>query len=196
MIRTTSGYSGGTLQNPDYHHLDDHSEVVKVEFDPLRVTYAQLLKVFWESHDPSIATYSRQYRNAIFYLDETQRVEAERSLEMTAETLGVEIKTSIEPAGEFYAAEDYHQKYLLRGAGQLWQEFRAMYPDDEKIAASTAAARINGYLGCNGNREDLEKEFGQFGLTPQAQQWLTGYLSSACTRFRGMTCPAPDQVTN
>ena len=196
MISTTSGYSGGTLQNPDYHHLDDHSEVVRVEFDPEQITYTQLLRVFWDSHDGSVAAYSRQYRNAIFYLDETQKVEAERSLDMTAEAMGKEIKTSIEPAGKFYAAEDYHQKYLLRRAGSLWQEFRAMYPDDEKIVASTAAARVNGYLGCNGSRQDLEQEFGRFGLTPQAQQWLTDYLSSTCPRFRGMTCPAPGQAAN
>lgn len=190
-MRTTAGYAGGTLQDPDYHHLDDHSETVRVEFDSAQVSYAQLLEVFWHSHEPSVAAYSRQYRNAIFYLDEGQRKEAERSLGNLAEKTGKQIKTAIEPAGKFYPAEDYHQKYLLRRGDFLWQEFQAMYLDEQEIFDSTAAARINGYLGCNGTRDDLEVQFGQLGLSPRARQWLADYLSSTCTKFRGLTCPAP-----
>jgi peptide-methionine (S)-S-oxide reductase len=156
------------------------------------VSYAELLEVFWASHDPAAAAYSRQYRNAVFYLNAPQKVAAERSLEKIAGTTHGQIRTVIEPAGEFYAAEDYHQKYLLRRADTLLREFRAMYPQERDFIASTAATRINGYLGCNGKPEALEQELGQFGLSPQAQQWLVEYLSTGCRGFRGMTCPAPD----
>jgi len=162
-----------------------------VEFDPTQVSYSQLLEVFWRSHEPSAAAYSRQYRNAIFYLNDSQRQEAERSRQRVAERTGKQVKTAIESAGTFYPAEDYHQKYLLRHADFLWREFQRMYPEQQQIFDSTAAAKINGYLGCNGTLENLEGQFGQLGLSPKAQQELADYLSLTCTSFRGVTCPAP-----
>ena len=73
MIRTRVGYTGGTLENPTYHHLGDHTESVQVDYDPARIDYAALLDAFWQGHNPAASSFSRQYMAAVFYHDETQR---------------------------------------------------------------------------------------------------------------------------
>jgi peptide-methionine (S)-S-oxide reductase len=99
------------------------------------------------------------------------------------------VYTSIEPAKTFYVAEDYHQKYLLRKSGSIYRELQAIYPDSEDLASSTAAARINGYLGCNGNRDQLVRELGQLGLSVQGQENLVERVTSSCGHMTGLTCP-------
>lgn len=171
--------------------MGDHSEVIRVEFDPTVVSYKKLLDVFWDSHDPEYNAYSRQYRNAIFTLDEKQHHEAESSLNEIKAVARNTVFTVVEPAREFYTAEDYHQKYLLRKADGILQEFQAIYPDSQRLIASTAATKINGYLGCNGNREVLEKELAQLGLSRQMQELLVEHVSANCQEFSGLTCPSP-----
>lgn len=165
--------------------------MVRVEFDPTVVSYKQLLDVFWASHDPEYNPYIRQYRNAIFTLTEKQRQEAELSLNEMKEVARNTVFTVVEPAGNFYASEDYHQKYLLRKATGIFQELQAIYPDSQLLIASTAATRINGYLGCNGKVEVLEKELPQFGLSQQMQELLVEHVSTNCDKFSGLTCPSP-----
>ena len=171
--------------------MKDYSETVLVEFNPREVSYQQLLEVFWDSHNPTTESFSRQYRNAIFYLTEEQRVQAEQSRELLESTKKRPVYTAIEAAGDFYPAEDYHQKYYLRRLDKLIGEFKQIYPDGEQFSASTAAARINGYLGCYGEPEDLKKEVGLFGLSDATQKYLVEYISTKCSHFRGLTCPAP-----
>ena len=171
--------------------MKDYSETVLVEFDPQKVSYQQLLEIFWASHDPTYKVFSRQYRNAIFYLSEEQQIQAEQSREGIRKIKNRPVYTAIEKAGDFYSAEDYHQKYYLRRMDKLIGEFRQIYPDNEQFVASTAAARVNGYLGCNGKPEDLKKEVGLFGLSEATQKYLVEYISTKCSHFRGLTCPAP-----
>jgi len=122
---TAVGYSGGYTPNPTYEEVcsarTGHAEVVLVVFDPAKVSYEQLLKVFWESHDPTQGMrqgndVGTQYRSAIYYADEAQRDAAERSRKAFQDVLTGgrygEITTEIAPAGPFYYAEDYHQQYL------------------------------------------------------------------------------------
>lgn len=188
-MRTTVGYSGGTTETPNYRKIGDHSETIRVEFDPQQLGYEQLLAIFWQSHDPGYDVYSRQYRNAIYYLNERQKEEAEASRKRVADSARYKVVTAIEPAGEFFAAEDYHQKYLLRKATGILQEFQAIYPEPVSFTASTAAARINGYLGCNGEPEVLQRELDQLGLSPQMEKRLVEHVSSSCDHFAGLTCP-------
>jgi len=162
-----------------------------VEFDPQKVSYQQLLEIFWASHDPTSKIFSHQYRNAVFYLSEEQRIQAEQSREDIRKIKNRPIYTAIEKSGDFYSAEDYHQKYYLRRLDQLIGEFRQIYPDNDQFVASTAAARVNGYLGCNGQPEDLKKEIFLFGLSPLAQTYLIDYVTTDCSRFKGLSCPAP-----
>jgi len=117
------GYLGGTFKNPTYQDVctgqTGHAEVVQVDYDPSKVSYEDLLKVFWESHDPTTLNrqgpdIGTQYRSAIFYHDAEQQAAALASKEKL-QSSGVykrPIVTEITPASEFYRAEDYHQQYL------------------------------------------------------------------------------------
>ncbi len=121
VTATRVGYSGGTLENPTYEdvcsHTTGHAEVVEVTYDDNKVTYDELLKVFWRKHDPT--QLNRQgydigdnYRTVVFFHDEEQRAAAERSKEDEQARHKSPIVTQIEPAQTFYEAEDYHQQYL------------------------------------------------------------------------------------
>jgi peptide-methionine (S)-S-oxide reductase len=125
VVSTAVGYEGGFTPNPTYDEVcsgrTGHAESVRVVFDPAKVTYPELLKVFWESHDPTQGMrqgndIGSQYRSAIFYRSPTQQAEAEESRASYQKRLSEagygEITTEIVPAGEFYFAEDYHQQYL------------------------------------------------------------------------------------
>ncbi len=124
---TAVGYSGGSTPNATYEEVcsarTGHAEVVLVVFDPAETSYEQLLKVFWENHDPTQGMrqgndVGTQYRSAIYVFDRAQRDAAERSREAYQERLGTagygEITTDIADAGPFYYAEDYHQQYLAK----------------------------------------------------------------------------------
>jgi peptide-methionine (S)-S-oxide reductase len=171
VIRTRVGYAGGKNKNPTYHSLGDHSETIQIEYDPTQISYEELLDVFWNAHSPTSPSWSRQYASIVFYHDETQR---ELALETKAEQEAERgtIFTEIVPAGTFYPAEDYHQKYYLRNARDLMREFSAMYPDGDDFADSTAAARVNGYLGRYGTCEQLQEELDSLGLSSGGQDKL------------------------
>ena len=117
------GYAGGQTENPTYEQVcrDDtgHAEVVEVEFDPGKVSYQQLLDVFWSNHDPTTLNrqgpdVGAQYRSVIFYYTPGQQAAAEESKATLEKSrrFSRSIVTSIEPAPKFYRAEDYHQRYL------------------------------------------------------------------------------------
>jgi len=171
--------------------MADHTETVQVEFDPQQIAYLELLQLFWDWHNPAYNSSNRQYRNAIFFLNQDQRQQAEKLREQIARKLGKPVQTDIEPATPFYPAEDYHQKYYLRKNDALLAEFKSIYPSAKLLAASTAAARVNGYLGCFGSPEQLAEEIGRLGLSVAAQQQLVKHLGSLCNGFEGVTCPVP-----
>jgi peptide-methionine (S)-S-oxide reductase len=121
VTATTVGYTGGTVETPSYRQVcsgrTGHAEAVRVEFDPARVSYEQLLDVFWANHDPTTLNrqgwdMGTQYRSAIFFKDATQQAAARTSLEAQQGRRRKPIVTEITPASPFYAAEDYHQQYL------------------------------------------------------------------------------------
>jgi peptide-methionine (S)-S-oxide reductase len=163
--------------DPTYRNLGDHSETIQIEYDPAQVSYQQLLEVFWSSHNPTTRPGSRQYASVIFYHNEEQRRLAEVSREGEAERRGAPLYTDIVAFSRFYPAEAYHQKYRLQQVSGLLREFRAIYPDDEDLFASTAVARVNGYLGGHGTVAELQAEIGKLGLTPGGQQTLLDLVS-------------------
>lgn len=166
------GYSGGTKENPRYHSLGDHTETVQVDYDPSQISYRELLDIFWNSHDPTRRVWSRQYMPAVFFHnEEQQRLAIETRDTIAARTKGT-IVTQILPVSEFYLAEEYHQKYRLRGARDLMKEFRAMYLDTTDFINSTAAARVNGYLAGYGAIGSLEAEVNRFGLSQEGRKKL------------------------
>ena len=121
VTATAVGYSGGTLENPTYEdvcsHTTGHAEVVEVTYDPERVSYEELLDVFWRKHDPTQLNrqgpdVGDQYRSAIFFHDADQREAALKSKAQEQTRYNRPIVTQVEPAETFYVAEDYHQQYL------------------------------------------------------------------------------------
>src|SRR4051812_45918101 len=127
VVSTAVGYAGGYTPNADYREVctgkTGHAEVVLVAYDPSKISYEQLLKVFWENHDPTQANrqgndQGTQYRSVIFTTDAEQQAMAEASRDayqerLTAAGYGT-ITTEIAPAPTFYYAEDYHQQYLAK----------------------------------------------------------------------------------
>jgi peptide-methionine (S)-S-oxide reductase len=130
VFSTAVGYAGGKIANPTYESVcsgeTDHAEVVSVIYDPAKVSYSELLRIFWESHNPTQGMrqgndVGTQYRSAIYTCSDTQNAEAERSLsayqsELTAVGHG-QITTKIAPLDTFYYAEEYHQQYLAKNPG-------------------------------------------------------------------------------
>ncbi len=127
VVSTAVGYAGGFTPNATYDEVcsgrTGHAEAVLVVYDPKRVSYDQLLKVFWEHHDPTQGMrqgndMGTQYRSAIYYADDDQRRAAQASRDAYQASLKAagfgEITTEIQPAGPFYYAEDYHQQYLAK----------------------------------------------------------------------------------
>jgi peptide-methionine (S)-S-oxide reductase len=122
VLTTTVGFMGGTVDNPSYRQVCNgntgHAEVVHIEYDPEKVTYEQLLDVFWQVHDPTTANrqgpdVGSQYRSVIFYHTPEQK-EAALAFKAKLEESGNfsrPIVTQIDSAGEFYRAEEYHQRY-------------------------------------------------------------------------------------
>ena len=121
---TQVGYMGGDMPNPTYEDVcsdaTGHAEAVEVTYDPSKVSYDNLLKVFWDNHDPTQVNrqgpdFGSQYRSVIFYQTEKQKKAAMTSLQQLQKSekyKGKKIATAIVPAGTFYRAEEYHQQYL------------------------------------------------------------------------------------
>ncbi|HKU18276.1 MAG TPA: peptide-methionine (S)-S-oxide reductase MsrA [Candidatus Saccharimonadales bacterium] len=123
VLKTTVGYTGGHTENPTYDqvitHTTGHAEAVHIEFDPDKISYQTLLKQFFRMHDPT--QLNRQgpdigdsYRSAIFYFDQEQHKEAVQVRNVVQKQIDKPIVTQIEPAGPFYRAEAYHQKFTER----------------------------------------------------------------------------------
>ena len=168
------GYTGGSRVDPTYHQLGDHTEAYQLDFDPARISYAQLLARFWEAHRPQRPAYKRQYRAALWYADAAQERLARESAEQVARTLGKPVLTDLEPLGRFYPAEPYHQKYALRRHADLLEELEDY--DDEALRESTVAARLNGYVSGQGSAELLAREWEGYGLPESARGKLETLL--------------------
>jgi peptide-methionine (S)-S-oxide reductase len=125
VVDVAVGYAGGTVPKPNYRTVcggkTGHAEVVQVEYDPVRISFEQLLEIFWQIHDPTTLNrqgpdVGTQYRSIVFYSDENERKAAEESKRRLDESgkLGRPVVTQIVPAAEFYRAEEYHQRYYER----------------------------------------------------------------------------------
>ena len=177
MVRTRVGYAGGTTENPTYRNIGDHSETIQIEYDPTQISYEELLDMVWRSPGPQYRPRSRQYMSAIFYHDEEQRRLAIETKDRAEDRLGTKVFTEITPIRVFYLAEEYHQKYRLRNSPDFMNEFHVMYPDDAYFVASTAAARVNGYLGGNGTFAALQAEVNSLGLSEEVTEELLAIVS-------------------
>jgi peptide-methionine (S)-S-oxide reductase len=172
------GYAGGTTSNPTYNNIGNYSETVRVDYDPTIVSYEQLLSAFWDEPGVTYAPYSVQYRSAIFYTTDQQQTLAQASKTAEESSLGRSTEVSIEPATSFYTAEDYHQKFYLRENGAVAKALIAIYPEAADFRDSTAAARLNGYLGGYGNLDSLKQNLAELGLNQDGQRALLEVANS------------------
>ena len=149
VLSTTSGYTGGSTTAPTYEQVSagrtGHAEVVEIVYDPGKVTYAQLLEVFWRNIDPLTANaqfcdVGSQYRAAIFVHDETQRRLAEESKRAVARTLGKDVVTEIVAASKFWPAEDYHQDFYKKNPVR-YNLYRAGCGRDQRLEAVWGPAK-------------------------------------------------------
>jgi peptide-methionine (S)-S-oxide reductase len=143
VVSTTSGYTGGRTADPTYEQVSagrtGHAEVVEIVYDPGKVTYSQLLDVFWRNIDPLTANAQfcdagSQYRAAIFVHDETQRRLAEESRRAVAQRLKKSVVTEIVTASKFWPAEDYHQDYYKKNPVR-YNLYRAGCGRDQRLEA-------------------------------------------------------------
>ena len=125
VLETTVGYTGGNSRNPTYHEVSStqsgHAEAVEVRFDPRKVSYEELVKLFFELHDPTQVNrqgpdVGKQYRSEIYFTSEEQKKTATRLMRVL-EKSGLNVATRLSQAGQFWNAEDYHQDYYNRGGG-------------------------------------------------------------------------------
>jgi peptide-methionine (S)-S-oxide reductase len=129
VISATSGFAGGHAENPTYPEVctgaTGHAEVTQIVFDPAKISYAQLLDVFWQAHDPTTLNrqgedVGTQYRSVIFYHSEQQKLIAEKSQRAAQEKFSSPIVTEIVPFKKFYKAEAYHQGYYDANSNQTY----------------------------------------------------------------------------
>jgi peptide-methionine (S)-S-oxide reductase len=127
VIKVVSGYAGGKTENPTYKEIctgeTGHAEVIKIEFDPTKLSYRQLIDLFWHAHDPTTLNYQgndhgTQYRSTIMYLNDDQKKAAEESMKAAAKDIPSPIVTEIVPLKKFYPAEDYHQNFANENPNQ------------------------------------------------------------------------------
>ena len=128
VLGVTSGYTGGHTENPSYEEVcsgeTGHAEAVRVEFDPAKVGYEELTRLFFELHDPTQLNrqgpdFGTQYRSAVFYADEMQKRVAEKLMRLLRDN-GYDVVTELTPASVFYPAEEYHQAFFLKHPGRAF----------------------------------------------------------------------------
>lgn len=163
MYRTRVGYTGGEKVSPTYHSLGNHTEALQVDFDPQQITFAEIVDLFWKSHSPLRGIRSRQYMTAIWFHDESQQAVINAAVQLIEKQLEAKVQTPVLPLDVFYLAENYHQKYYLQNS-PLQNRFTAMYPGFTDFNNSTAAARLNGFVGGNGSRHLFDTESDTYGI--------------------------------
>jgi len=144
VIRTRVGYTGGRGPNPNYRNMQDHTESIQVDYDSSIVTYNELLDFFWDIHSPFNQSYG-QYKHAVYFMNDQQKELAILSKMKLEATRKKKVLTYIEPMTIFTNAEDYHQKYYLRGEPDCRKLFSKLTA--EQLRESTYAMLLNSHCG-------------------------------------------------
>jgi peptide-methionine (S)-S-oxide reductase len=190
VVRTRVGYAGGTTPQPTYRDMGDHTETVQIDYDPAKITYAELLEAFWSGHDSTRRSWSRQYASIILVHTDEQRRLAEETKARLARKLGSTVHTEIVRFLGFTLAENYHQKHSLQQFPEFEEELRKIYPAPADFIASTAVARVNGYLGGEGAYAALVPDLERLGLSPARREDLRELVRR---HKGGAACPLPDR---
>ncbi|XP_032596680.1 peptide methionine sulfoxide reductase isoform X3 [Drosophila grimshawi] len=181
VLRTTVGYAGGSAELP----TGDHTEVLEIDYDPTVINFKELLELFWNNHEYGLTKpIKRQYASLILYHDEEQkRIAAASMLEEQKRRSPEVITTDIAPKLNFYAAEDYHQKYRLQGHKDLAASLNL---NPQLLQSSYVATKLNGYLAGVGGIEQFKTEVDTLGLTPTQREYCNYHIEN--NEGQGLYC--------
>ncbi|WP_235847552.1 peptide-methionine (S)-S-oxide reductase MsrA [Paenibacillus tuaregi] len=180
VIRTRVGYAGGTTPDPTYRNMGDHSETVQFDYDPARITFEEILRVFWQHHNPvNINDYKgRQYMSLVLCMNESQKTAADRVAKEIVESGRARPETEVASCISWHLAEDRHQKYYLHRYPSAVAKLGMLYPDRHELLNSTLAARLNGLAKGYTNMERIRQEItSEWPLSQAEKGELLGLLS-------------------
>lgn len=178
VVRTRVGFAGGTLPSPTYRRMGDHTETIQIEFDPLMISYADVLREFWQHHYPNRDNYKgRQYISLLHYHTEQQRLMIDVIRKEMELQLGEPIETEISPFTQFTPAEEKHQKYYLKRYPKALEQTASLYPDRELLMDSTFAARLNGFVKGYGTKDGVLEEIAQWSIGESEKTYLINLFS-------------------
>lgn len=159
VIRTRTGYAGGTSNNPTYRQMGDHTETIQVAFDSRQIRFEEIIREFWRSHYPNRDAYKgRQYISLLFWQSEEQKHIIEKLKIEKELQLNEPVETEIRPFDGFTEAEERHQKYYLKRYSKALEQLAELYPEMALLTPSTFAARLNGFVKGFGSRQQLLEE--------------------------------------
>ncbi|MBT2569962.1 peptide-methionine (S)-S-oxide reductase MsrA [Planococcus sp. ISL-110] len=178
VVRTCVGFAGGKEPAPTYREMADHTETIQIQFDPLVISYADVLREFWQNHYPNRGNYKgRQYISLLHYHTDQQRQTIEAIQKEMEAQLGEAIETEISPFSEFTLAEERHQKYYLKRYPKALEQLSGLYPEKEMLVGSTFAARLNGFVKGYGTKDSLREEIAQWSIGEIEKDFLTKLFS-------------------
>ena len=178
VIRTRVGYSGGSKENPTYHNLGDHTEVIQLDYDESKVSFEKLVNIFFNLHNPYYENQPAQYKSIIFYNDEYEKEVSIKVKTEFEEKRKHKLYTEIVKYDKFYMAENYHQKYYLQIVKEIYKDLRGKYDEFSHFVNSNEAAKINGYLKGNGTLKNLETEIDKFNISNKSKKRLVEIVES------------------
>ncbi|MBP1999067.1 peptide-methionine (S)-S-oxide reductase [Paenibacillus shirakamiensis] len=166
VVRTRTGYAGGTTPLPTYRNMGDHSESLEIDYDPEIISLKSLIHLFWNSHQPlNINDYKgRQYQSLLFYRDDYQQEVSSHVIHERLQQGHDEPATEVLPYEGFELAEERHQKYYLKRFPDALATMLELYPSLDRLTDSTLAARLNGLAKGFTNRERIIAEIEQWPL--------------------------------
>lgn len=175
VFQTRVGFAGGKEPKPTYRQMGDHTETIQIEFDPLIISYEDILREFWRNHYPNRDNYKgRQYISLLHYHTEQQRQMIERIQKEMEVQLGEPIETEISSYTGFTQAEERHQKYYLKRYPKALEQLTEIYPERELLTFSTFAARLNGFVKGYGTKDNVRKEIAHWNIGKVEKAYLTG----------------------
>ena len=170
VIQTSVGYAGGKKKHPTYHNLGDHTEVVRINYDPCKIDYKQLLSIFWKNHKPSM-TYQKQYWSLIIFIDEEQKMLAQDFLHHFTKDSFDPIHTKLIPYNDFVSAESYHQKYTLQI--HPWVIVAINVRSAKELEDSQVCTKLNGFLSGYGTLDELSEAAKTFSLSKDMVEYVS-----------------------
>lgn len=165
--KTTAAYAGGRFASPSYDDTGDHAEVIVVEYDPLTVSYGQLLELFLLWHSPSLSPAMPRHASRIFVKNEFEKRLAQAAVDRSGVSAGTAPQTQILMYRGHHAAENWCQKYFLRTASWLMHELEQFYHDEASLIHSTLAMRLNGLLARSISSCSLPEDIELYDLSEQ-----------------------------